>query len=968
MSAKKQKSKKLLPRILKWSGIVLLLLIISLILIPIFFKDQIKDMALNEANKMLKADIGLEDFDLTFFSTFPNMTLILEGVSVTGRDEFDGIKLVDIGSFEATLGFWSVIGGSDIEISSIALNEPNFDVRILEDGTANYDIVKSEEELKEEYPEEEVESTPFNLTLSHYEINNAYIRYDDIPGDMYAELVNLTHIGNGDLSADVIDFETITSMDELTYRMAGVSYFSKTKFDLDMDLLMEFSDDSDKFTLKENQLSLNELTLSFDGFYEMFDGYDEMDLKLNADKTTFKDLLSLVPVFYHTGYESMVTSGSMELDGFAKGRLDDKNMPAFDFKTNISNASINYPDAPASIDNVRINAGANFPGGENLDKLVLNVERFYAAFAGNTIDMDLLMTHPMSDPYLKSKVLANLDFAKLGEVIPLSEDQKFDGLLESDLFIDGRMSALENENYDEFNAEGSLNLMRFHYESEDLSDGVDIDSMLFEFSPKALNLRGLSGKMGKTDFAMNGNIDNYMNYVFEDEKLHGTFNFKSNTFDLDAWMPESSGETASEESTKEEKVETAAEEAVEPIRVPDNIDFEMETFIGDLIYDGMDIKNVTGKVIIRDEAVNLENLSLNMFEGKIGLTGAYSAKKRKNPNIDFSYKLEDIDIKMLADNFSSIEKLAPVAKHARGKISSDFKMKTEVEPDFTPVYNTLNGDGSLFTRSIELVDFKMLDRLSNVMDISQVKDGTFRNLNLNFAFEDGRVHVDPFDIKLGNINTRVQGSTSFEQEIDYTMKMDVPKSAIPKNILELAEKGVAAAQNIPGFKMKELPDVIPVNALITNTVQDPKIKTDFKEQLMELGGDVKGAVKDLIDDKVDQVKDTVKQVVDDKIEEGKEELRKRKEKIINDAQKQADRIVAEAERTAQRTRDEADKRAQQVIDEAGSNPIKKRAAEASADRIRKEGDEAANRIEREAKQRADNIMKEARERADALDD
>lgn len=966
-NSSQKKKKSVLSKILKWTGISFLIVLILLIVLPFVFKDKIKELAIAEANKMLKADLALGDIDLTFISTFPNMTFVVEDISLTGRDDFENVKLLDIGKFEAKLRFWSVIGGDEIEISSISLIDPSFDVRILADSSANYDIVKSDEEIQEEFPEEDLESAPFNLTLTNYEIVNGQIKYDDIPGDMFAEIVNLNHEGSGDLSLDVVDFQTKTSIDELSYTMSGVTYFNKVDFNLLMDILIESSDNSDKFTLKDNEMKLNALTLSFDGFYEMFEGYDDMDIKLNASQTSFKDLLSLIPTFYQSGYESMVTSGNMSLNGFVKGKMDDVNMPAFDFSTKIDKASINYPDAPSSIDDIKINAGAKFPGGSDFDKTTINISDFHAAFAGNTLDLNLFVSSPINDPYIKSSIMANIDFTKIGEVIPL-EDQKFDGLLKSDLTLDGKISSLEKEEYENFKADGTLALMRFHYESEDFKEGIDIDSMLFEFSPQALHLRELNGKMGKTDFSMQGDVDNYMAYIFEDEKLHGSFNYQSNVLDLDALMPEYSEESENTESkADQETIENAAQVATEPIQIPKNIDFELKTSIRKLLYDDMDIQNINGKVIIRDEEMILEDLTLNMLDGKIGLNGKYSTPDRKNPAIDFSYKLENVDIKGLADHFSTIEKLAPVAKHGRGKISSDFKMSADVKPDFEPIYSTLNGDGNLLTKSVQLVDFSVLNKLSDVMDISKIQDATFKNVDIDFSFADGKIRTEPFQVNLGKIDTRVEGTTSFEQEIDYKLLMNVPKSEIPKEILEVAEKAVAAAQKIPGFKMKELPNIIPVNAIVTNTVTDPKIKTDFKEQLMSLGGDVKDAVKDLVNEKIEELKDTVKQVIDDKIDEGKEELARRKQKLLDDAQKQADRVKAEGKSLADQTRKEADKRAQQLIDEAGNNPLKKRTAEIGADKIRKEGEESAKRIEREAQEKADNIMSKAREQADRLE-
>ena len=957
------KKKSIVKRILKWSGITLLLLIIAIILIPIFFKDQLKELALKEANKMLKADVALGDFDLTFFSTFPNMVLEFDDVSLTGRDNFEGVQLMHIKKFEANLGFWSVIAGDNIEIGTIRLIEPKFDVRVLETGEANYDIVKSEEEIAEEFGEEEEESA-FKLTLTGYSIENGYVYYKDEASNMFAELVNLNHSGSGDLTADVIDFETITSMDAMTYKMDGISYLSEVKTDLVMNLLMEFKEGSDKYTLKENELQLNAVKMSFDGHYEMFEDHDYMDLKLIADKATFKDLLSLIPSFYHSGYEGMIASGSMELDGKVIGRMDETDLPAWYFKTNISGASINYPDAPSSIEKIALKASTDFPGGDDLDKIGLNVSTFHAEFAGNTIDANLLLQNPMTDPYVKSRILANVDLSKIGQVMPLAEGESYNGILKSDLTIDGRMSALEKEDYEKFKAEGVLELADFRYGSTDLPEPIDVSVMRFLFSPQALKLDNLEGKMGASDFQMKGDMDNYFGYIFREEPLKGNFTFNSNNLDLDALMPASESETASTETTTE-----GATAETEPLLIPANIDFVMSTAIGKLKYDGMVINDIKGQVTLRDETATLDNLTMKALDGEVGLSGNYNSKNHKEPIFDFAYKLKEVDINQLATNFVTIDKLAPIAKYAQGKVSSDFTMTGALKPDFEPVYNSLTGAGTLSTKEVQIAGFKPLDRLSEVMDIDEIKNGTFKNIRSSFKFSDGKIHLnESLKLKLGNIDASVvEGYTTFEQEIDYRLRLDVPKSYVPKAILDAAEKAVAAAQKIPGFKMKELPAIIEVNALLTNTVTDPKIQTDFKEQLMAKGGDMKDAVKDLVNEKIEEIKDSAKVIIEDKIEDVTEELQKRKQKIIDDAQKQADKLVADAKVLADKTRNEGEVNAQRVIDEAGSNPLKVKAAEVTAKKIREEANLKANKIETEAQKKADQIMKEARDKADKLE-
>lgn len=963
MTAKNSK-KSFLTRFFKWFFIIFVLLLIGLAALPFLFKDQLKDLALREANKMLLADVAVGDFDLTFIRSFPQMKLVFDDVTVIGRNEFEGVHLVDIQRFEADLDFWSVVGGDEVEITSVVLNKPNFDVRILTDGTANYDIVKSDgvDEEEDKLIEEETDDSPFVLKLSYYAIHDAHIRYDDRESDMFAELVGLTHKGIGDLSESVIDFNTETLIEKLTYKMDGVSYLTEVNTDLKMNLLMEFTEGSDKFTLKENELRLNELQLSFDGFYEMLDGYDDMDLTLNAERTSFKALLSLIPTFYMTGYEGMVADGAMRLDGKFKGRMDDEVMPAFDLRLNVDNGKINYSDLPGSIDKIGLDFRAQYPGGADLDRVLVDLTNFHAEFAENTIDVDLHMKNMMSDPDIQSTIIAKVNLDELGMFIPLEEGETYQGKLTADVVLDGKMSAIDEERYGDFKAEGGLVLENFNYVSSELPQGVAVNKMAFLFSPEQLRLEELTGSMDKTNFTMKGGVTNYLAYFFTDEALAGFFDFEADYLDLNDFMPET---TEGVEVEVTDQAQEVVEEEV--VLIPNNIDFVVQTKIGQVKYEELMINDVNGKITIRNEEAVLDQLRMLAMDGDITLTGKYNTQNHSKPFIDFSYDLKNIDIQQLVSNFVTIEKLAPVMKHAQGELSTNFTMNTDVTPDFSPIYSTLVGDGGLFTKEVQLVGYKPMERLSTVLSMEDLKETTFKNVTIKFAFEDGKVNVAPFNVNVAGIRTEVAGTTSFEQEIDYALKMQVPREKIPGNVLKAVEDVIGKAQKIPGFKMKELPAIIPINVKMTNTVSDPKIETDMREQIKALGGDVGDALKETFEEVKGKVKDTIRAVVEDKKEEALEELRKRKEKLLSDAQKQADRVVSEAKVLADRTRTEGDRAAEKIIAEGGNNPIQKRAAEATAKRTRDAAEDRAKQIEQEAQKRADSIMKEAQTQADRLE-
>lgn len=957
-----QPKKSLLKKILKWSGITFLLLIVLMICIPIIFKDDIKQLVLKEVNKSLKADVSIQDIDLTFISTFPAITIELSDVKVVGRTAFKGVELAAIKSFSAHVGFWDIVSGDQIEIDEIHLSDARFDVRVDPKGMANYDIVIPTEELPKE---EQEEPSSFKLSLNEYSLTNVAIRYDDQASDLFADIVHLNHTGSGDLTADVIDFNTETTIDSLTYKMDGLTYLSHVKTKAIANLLMEFSETSSKFTFRENEFELNNFKTSLAGSYEMFAKHDEMDLTMNTNNIAFKDLLSLVPSFYQSGYESMVAKGDVQMNAVVKGKMDDKNLPGWDVGLQVKNAQIKYAGVPSSINNIVVDAGSAFAGGSDLDKMTLDVNKFHADFVGNVIDANLKMRYPMTDPLIDSKVKAKVNLASIGKVMPLATGESYQGKLNADVVLNGRMSAIEKENYEAFQAKGIVELFGMNYKSADLNEQVAIEKMTLRFSPKNLSLEKMDAKMGKSDFSLNGTIDNYLGYFFRNELLKGQFDFNSNYLDIDQLMgvtTTASSPVATTETASSEPAPVAAD--TEPILIPENVDFALNSNLKKVHYNGIDVTNIKGNIGLKEEVAALNNLTMNALGGTVGLTGSYNSKDHNKPAIDFGYNIGNIDVQQLAKNFLTIKKLAPIAQYTQGKISSKLTMKSDLTKALEPVYTSLTGSGDLFTNMIRLSGFEPMKKIGESLNMNKLSNQTIKDVKAYFSIANGKVKLKPFTVKMEGIETEISGTSSIDQSIDYVLNMNVPKEKIPAELIKAAEQGLSKINGvIPKLNVASFPAFIKVTTLVGGTFTKPVIKTNFKEALLKATGNLK---ENIVNSVKEKVKDTVRAVIDNKIKEMKEDLNAKKQAILDDAQKQADRVKLEGQKAGDAIRKEAENQCANLMNEAGSNPIKKKAAEISCKQIKKTADNKAQKVSDEANEKADAIMTKAREKANAI--
>lgn len=928
-----KKKKSLLRRILKWTGITFLVLIILLIAAPFLFKKQIVQFVKDTANEQLNAKVNFGEFDLTLLSSFPDFTLSVDSVSIANIGDFDGDTLLYAKNLTVGLNLMSVIKGDKYEIHSIVIDQPRIHALVLKDGKANWDITKPSTDSTGVV--DTTKAAPFKMGLEKFEIKNAYIVYDDASMGFYTELYNMTHTLSGDFTSDNFVLETLTEIEKFTMTYGGVTYMNKvkTRIKADMDADMP----NFKFTFKENEFSLNELTLGLDGFFAMPKDDMDMDLKFKANQTEFKNILSLVPGVYTADFKDVKTSGSLSLDGFAKGIYNDKKMPAFGCKLLIKDAMFQYPSLPKSATNIQVDLLVDNKTGEP-DATVIDLNKFHVELAGNTIDATMHVSTPVSDANINAAVLAKINLASMKDVIPMEKGDDLNGMITADVKMKGRMSSIEKEHYEEFDASGKLAILDMNYQTKSLNYPTKISAMYLEFNPKTVDLTKFDAQIGKSDIQMDGKIENFLQYALKDSLLKGTFNLNSTLLDVNELM-------SSSDTTKPAAATPADTAAMTVAAVPSNLDVRLNANIAKLLYDNLTITKVTGGVAIKDSKMTLDNLKLTLdeVEGTMALTGVYNTQNIKKPTVDFDVDIANFDIPKTVKMFNTVEKLAPIAKYSKGKFGTKLKFTTLLDEHMEPVMNTLTGGGKLNTNSVTVEGFEPINKLADALKQEKYKKLTFENVNASYTFKDGRLFVDEMPIKSGKITGTVKGSTGFDQTIDYTWKLEIPRDEFGSQANAAAGSLLAQLNSQAGTNVK-LGDKVKIKALFGGTVSKPTLKTDLFNT--ETGA-----------------KDQVKEIITQGVDMAKEKAREEAEKIMKDAQEQADKIKADAKVLADKTKTEGYAAIDKNI-ETIKNPVAKISAKAAAPTAKKEVDKKAQVILDEANKKADQILINAKAESD----
>ena len=928
--------KSLFRRILKWSGISLLLIIVLLIAAPFIFKDKIIAIVKEQANNNLNAKVDFGEFDLTLFSSFPDFRFKINNVSVIGVDEFKDDTLAFITNLSTDINLKSVISGGPYGINSIVIDKARILGKVLKDGKANWDIAKPSKDSTGASTPESAEPTKFAMKLKEFKIKEAYIVYDDQQGDMYAKLENFNYDLNGDFTQDNFVLNNLLDIAKTTFKMSGVAYLNEVhthlKADLDMDMPKM------KFTFKENEFSLNDLTLGFDGFVEMPDTNIKMDLKFKANQTEFKTILSLIPSVYSKDFASVKTAGKLALDGYANGTYNASQMPAFGVNLSIKDAMFKYPTLPKSVNNINIDVKVVNPTGV-LDATTIDVNKFHVEMAGNPIDITAHVKTPISDPGLRAEFRGTVDLSSVKDFIPTEKGDDLSGIIKSDISVAGNMSSIDKKEYDKFKASGSLAIDKMNYKTASLPYEVHLNTMLLNFTTQFVELAKFDAKMGKSDVQANGRIDNLIQYLFKDSLIKGAFAINSNLMDLNELMGSSASTTAAAPAATTAPTSTASTGVA---AVPANIDFNLDAKIGKVIYTNLILDNMIGNIVVRNQKVDMTNLKMNTMGGALTINGFYETSNIKKPTTGLNLKVENFDIQETFKTFNSVQKLAPVGQYAKGKFTATIEnFNTSLNQNMEPDLNAVKANGVFKTDKVNVGGFPPFMKLGEALKIEQLKNMDVSNLLVNYQIKDGRVVMAPFDTKISNVPTNISGSTGFDQTIDYKWKMAIPKSMFG-GAANSALSGLLAQGNAAAGTNLTMGDKVNVTALFGGTVMKPTVKTSLK----------------------DEAKSTVATVTTQALNAGIDKALIEAQKILDDAKAKCEQSKSEAQATADKTKQEGYAEADKLVEQAG-NPIAKIAAKKAAEVAKKKVDEKVQKIVDDAEAKCLKSLEEAKVRADA---
>lgn len=802
-----------MKKALKILGIVILIVFLLLLAIPFAFQSQIKGMVKNFINQNLNAHVEFSDVSLSLIRSFPQAHVNVDDLVITNFEPFKDETFATAKNISFTMSVKELFKKADedpIVVNSITVDEALLTLKTDKFGNTNYDLAKKDDTTNN--TDTSTESSSFSFDIEDYSINSSALTYLDEGANTEIYVTELNHSGKGTFSAETSELDTKTEAN-VSLSMDSTKYLNNNHIKLDALIGLDLN--NQKYTFKDNKGYINQLPLEFKGYVQMVDDGQEIDITFENPQSSFKDFLAVIPETYSKNIDDVETSGDFKVSGIIKGLVSETTIPTLDISILSNNASFKYPDLPKRVENITIDTAIKNTTGNVDDTFVaINTLNF-------KIDQDVFKSSATIKNITKNMLVnANLDgtlnLSNITKAYPIELENELSGILKGNLNTAFDMEAIEKNQYERIKNNGSVTVSDFIFSSEDIVNPIHISKADVTFNPGTVSLNSFNAKTGESDLNATGTIKNLIGFLLSDKKLQGNFNVNSNYFAVSDFM------VASPETEDTNKTTPASES----LKIPDFLDCTINANAKTVVYDNLNLKDVKGALVIKDQEAKLQNLTSSIFDGILAVTGNVSTKA-DIPTFNLSLGADSFDISKSFKDLQLLQSLAPIAKALQGKLNTTINLAGSLDNEFSPKLSSISGDAfaELLTTKIDPKEGELLSKLEGALNFVDFSKLNLNDIKAQLKFENGNVTVKPFKLSYQDIGIEVSGSHSFEKTMSYNAVFNVPAKYLGSDVNRLIGK-------INDNDVNKI--TIPVTANITGSYTSPKVSTDLTSGVSNL--------------------------------------------------------------------------------------------------------------------------------------
>lgn len=800
---------KTLRKALFYFSITTGVLLIALIASVFLFKDRIINQFIREANKQLNTPVKVGRIDVSVFQEFPYLSIVLRDVYV--EDSHDGqypLLTAKLVSFQMNpLTIWN----GDYTISGLKIQDSETNLKINAKGRNNYTVIK-------ESPGATAGSVKFEL--KDVLLVNTAVRYLDLKNKQDLTFSSEKLISSIESSDNIYNIEAEGQLTTENLNIEGTSYLKGKHFNVISELI--YDDVSRSLTIKPSALNLPQAAFSVQGTYTWKEK-NIINLTTEGKNTDIQTLLSLLPAHLADKLEKYKSKGDVYFYSRLNGEISKTKNPSFSVEFGCTNATIYHPDFNTRIEEASVRgsfASADL-GNPRQSSLVLKDIR---GRLNNELFESNFVLNDFVDPEVICNFKGKVDAPSVISFYPVEEIRDVTGTLLADISFEGKISLLRNKaTAQRVATQGTIQLQEINFLYGKNNTSVEHLNGDLQFNNNDLALSDVSGKLGNSDFLLNGFFKNVITFLlFEDQPIGIETDLKSQHLDLDQLFALGFG-TPSGDPTQEYT-----------FSISRNVYLNFNCDVGSLAYRKFKARDLTGDLLVKNEVAVSRNLSFRSMGGDINLTGIVDAKNHKAIDVISTLKLDGVHVDSAFYVFENFRQDFIEDRHLKGRATAEVNLEMTLNEHLRIFPETMIADIGIVIRNGQLNNFEPLQKLNKYLDDEGLNKLRFSDLKNDIHIENKTVYIPQMQIRSNVTDLMISGTHTFDQLIDYRVITPFRK----RKIIDV-DAQAAIEDGLEGQSKLFLK--------ITGTTDEYRVAYDTEAVRKKIAGDLKKEVQELRD-------------------------------------------------------------------------------------------------------------------------
>lgn len=363
---------------------------------------------------------------------------------------------------------------------------------------------------------------------------------------------------------------------------------------------------------------------------------------------------------------------------------------------------------------------------------------------------------------------------------------------------------------------GSLSFDKLYGFSRLLPIPMWMDQTTMEFNTNDITLTNAHLHMGKSDFLLNGEIKRIRQALLRGGKLKGNFSLTSHYIDCNQLMKamntgmkyaDQLSSTTTRPAIDEENLvimdagtlkDSISVEALDTTDrvfiIPAYLDMTLHTNVKKIDFKDVELTDVAGDVIIRDQSLNLSNLNMHSNIGRGNMTMFYTAKDESNATAGFDLDMEEVMVEKLIGLYPAIDTLVPMLRSFEGVVDCQVTATCTMDSTLSIILPSLQSGCYLHGENMVLLDGETFTEISKTLMFKNKKRNMIDSISVDLAIKDNKIEVFPFLVEMDRYKVAVGGTHNLDMTFNY--HLSVLKSPVPFKL------GIDITGNLDDFKFK----------------------------------------------------------------------------------------------------------------------------------------------------------------------